>query len=115
MTLYQNMKNTLCGWWFLIGNIFKRGGVSLEVGWLHTLADGCSAIHFINAWSDVTRGVSIAIPPSMKTPVQTIEHSSTPKPISTAMLNITLDQLNTSKAIFQIMLKTPQGIALMRD
>ena len=33
----------------------------------------------------------------MNTLVQTIEHSSNPKPISTAMLNITLDQLNTLK------------------
>ena len=48
---------------WLVGNIFKRGGVSLEVGWLHTLADGCSAVHFINAWSDMTRVISIAIPP----------------------------------------------------
>ncbi|KAG9455899.1 hypothetical protein H6P81_000407 [Aristolochia fimbriata] len=36
---------------------FKCGGVSLGVGVHHVVADGSAAFHFINYWSDVTRGV----------------------------------------------------------
>ncbi|GJT34914.1 shikimate O-hydroxycinnamoyltransferase-like protein [Tanacetum coccineum] len=42
---------------------FKCGGVSLGCGIHHTLSDGLSSLHFINSWSDVTRGLSVAIPP----------------------------------------------------
>ena len=42
---------------------FKCGGVSLGVGMHHNLADGVSGIHFINTWSDVTRGLDASIPP----------------------------------------------------
>ncbi|GFS38970.1 hydroxycinnamoyl-CoA shikimate/quinate hydroxycinnamoyl transferase [Actinidia rufa] len=103
---------------------FKCGGVCLGVGFHHTLADGCSAIHFINSWSDMTRGISITIPPfidrtpliprdppspmfnhieydpppTMITPQQTQEFLSSPKPNSTSILKITLDQINNLKA-----------------
>ncbi|XP_042503647.1 shikimate O-hydroxycinnamoyltransferase-like [Macadamia integrifolia] len=42
---------------------FKCGGVSLGVGLQHHLADGMSAIHFINTWAEVARGLDITIPP----------------------------------------------------
>nr|GMC68493.1 shikimate O-hydroxycinnamoyltransferase-like [Ipomoea batatas] len=42
---------------------FKCGGVSLGTGIFHTLADGLSALHFINTWADLARGLSVAIPP----------------------------------------------------
>ncbi|KAJ9548398.1 hypothetical protein OSB04_020941 [Centaurea solstitialis] len=42
---------------------FKCGGVALGCGVFHTLSDGLSSIHFINTWSDMARGLSIAIPP----------------------------------------------------
>ncbi|KAH7860099.1 hypothetical protein Vadar_009305 [Vaccinium darrowii] len=42
---------------------FKCGGASLGVALQHTLVDGTSAIHFINAWSDFARGLSVIIPP----------------------------------------------------
>ncbi|MCD9639719.1 hypothetical protein HAX54_024427 [Datura stramonium] len=42
---------------------FKCGGVALGGGLFHTLSDGLSSIHFINTWSDMTRGLSVAIPP----------------------------------------------------
>ncbi|GFS38974.1 HXXXD-type acyl-transferase family protein [Actinidia rufa] len=103
---------------------FKCGGVSLGVGFHHTQADGYSAIHFINSWSDMARGLSISIPPfidrtplvprdppspmfnhieynpppSMITPQQNQEFPSSPKPNSTSILKITLDQINTLKA-----------------
>ncbi|XP_073119494.1 shikimate O-hydroxycinnamoyltransferase-like [Henckelia pumila] len=42
---------------------FKCGGVSLGVGIHHTAADGVSSLHFINSWSDMVRGLDIAISP----------------------------------------------------
>ncbi|KAJ6734324.1 N-BENZOYLTRANSFERASE PROTEIN putative-RELATED [Salix purpurea] len=42
---------------------FKCGGVCLGVGWHHTLADGTGALHFINSWATLARGLSITIPP----------------------------------------------------
>lgn len=42
---------------------FKCGGVSLGVGMQHHAADGFSGLHFINSWSDVARGASIAVLP----------------------------------------------------
>ncbi|CAN4113240.1 unnamed protein product [Withania somnifera] len=42
---------------------FKCGGVALGGGVFHTLSDGLSSIHFINTWSDIARGLSVAIPP----------------------------------------------------
>nr|ADL62855.1 hydroxycinnamoyl-CoA transferase 2 [Cynara cardunculus var. scolymus] len=100
---------------------FKCGGVALGCGVFHALADGLSSIHFINTWSDMARGLSIAIPPfidrtllrarepptptfdhieyhappSMKTISQNPESSRKP---STTVLKLTLDQLNVLKA-----------------
>ncbi|XP_060211569.1 shikimate O-hydroxycinnamoyltransferase-like [Lycium barbarum] len=42
---------------------FKCGGVSLGCGIFHTLSDGISSIHFINTWSEIARGLSVAVPP----------------------------------------------------
>ncbi|KAK9080571.1 hypothetical protein SSX86_000329 [Deinandra increscens subsp. villosa] len=42
---------------------FKYGGVSLGVGMHHYLCDGVSALHFMNAWADMARGLDLAIPP----------------------------------------------------
>ncbi|KAJ6744466.1 SHIKIMATE O-HYDROXYCINNAMOYLTRANSFERASE-LIKE [Salix purpurea] len=42
---------------------FKCGGVCLGVGWHHTLADGTGALHFMNSWATLARGLSITIPP----------------------------------------------------
>lgn len=103
---------------------FKCGGVSLGCGVHHTLSDGVSSLHFINTWSDIARGLSIAIPPfidrtllrarhppspvfdhveyhpppSMNAPVQNTNSQSSPKAVSTAILKLTLDQLNELKA-----------------
>ncbi|XP_050369604.1 shikimate O-hydroxycinnamoyltransferase-like [Argentina anserina] len=43
----------------------KCGGVALGVLLDHHLADGLSALHFINTWSDIARGVDNAIPPTI--------------------------------------------------
>uniref|UniRef100_A0A6N2LAK8 Shikimate O-hydroxycinnamoyltransferase n=1 Tax=Salix viminalis TaxID=40686 RepID=A0A6N2LAK8_SALVM len=42
---------------------FKCGGVCLGVGWHHTLADGTGALHFINSWATLARGLPITITP----------------------------------------------------
>jgi len=42
---------------------FKSGGVSLGAGMHHYVADGTYGLHFINTWSDVTRGLDVSIPP----------------------------------------------------
>ncbi|KAL8056319.1 hypothetical protein ABFX02_04G112000 [Erythranthe guttata] len=42
---------------------FKCGGVSLGVGMQHHVADGFSGLHFINAWSDMARGLPLALEP----------------------------------------------------
>ncbi|KAH9688005.1 Shikimate O-hydroxycinnamoyltransferase [Citrus sinensis] len=103
---------------------FKCGGVCLTVAMHHTLADATSMIYFINAWDEVTRGVPISNPPfidrtllgiglptspkfhhieydpppSMNVPTQNIELQANPKSISSAILNISVDQINTLKA-----------------
>ncbi|KAA8522855.1 hypothetical protein F0562_009278 [Nyssa sinensis] len=103
---------------------FKCGGVSLGCGVQHTLADGKSALHFINTWADVARGLSVTIPPfidrtllrardpptpkfhhveydpspSMNTLLGTPKSSLDPEASSIAVLKLTPDQLNTLKA-----------------
>ncbi|KAH9688010.1 Shikimate O-hydroxycinnamoyltransferase [Citrus sinensis] len=103
---------------------FMCGGVCLTVAMHHTLADATSMIYFINAWAEVTRGVPISNPPfidrtllgiglptspkfhhieydpppSMNVPTQKIELQANPKSISSAIFNISVDQINTLKA-----------------
>ncbi|KAI7753948.1 hypothetical protein M8C21_011951 [Ambrosia artemisiifolia] len=100
---------------------FKCGGVGLGCGVFHTLSDGLSSLHFINTWSDVARGLSVAIPPfidrtllrARDPPTPTHDHveyhppptmntitkkSGSLSKSSTTMLKLTLDQLNTLKA-----------------
>ncbi|PON74938.1 Transferase [Parasponia andersonii] len=42
---------------------FKCGGVSLGVGVEHRVVDGPAAFHFVNEWSNIARGLKLAIPP----------------------------------------------------
>ncbi|KAG6517950.1 hydroxycinnamoyltransferase-like [Zingiber officinale] len=42
---------------------FKCGGAALGVGTQHHVVDGSSAIHLMNSWTDVARGVGIAVQP----------------------------------------------------
>ncbi|XP_062007959.1 shikimate O-hydroxycinnamoyltransferase-like [Rosa rugosa] len=102
---------------------FKCGGVSLGVGMEHRVADGYSGLHFINTWSDITRGLNLTIPPfidrtllrardpprpafphieyqpgpSMKTPLDAAEMT----PTMVSIFKLTPDQLNTLKAKFK--------------
>ncbi|KAJ6422846.1 hypothetical protein OIU84_027761 [Salix udensis] len=98
---------------------FKCGGVCLGVGWHHTLADGTGALHFINSWATLARGLPITIPPLLDRtilrgrvapksifhhveydPPPTINTDLTknPKPQSLTNLKITLEQINSLKA-----------------
>ncbi|XP_020232248.1 shikimate O-hydroxycinnamoyltransferase [Cajanus cajan] len=100
---------------------FKCGGVSLGVGMQHHVADGASGLHFINAWSDVARGLDISLPPfidrtllgardpprpvfehieykpapAMKTPLQPSKPGS--DSVTASIFKLTRDQLNTLK------------------
>ncbi|KAH1207280.1 Shikimate O-hydroxycinnamoyltransferase [Glycine max] len=106
---------------------FKCGGVSLGVGMQHHVADGASGLHFINAWSDVARGLDISLPPfidrtllrardpphpvfdhieykpppAMKTPLQQQLQSSKPvgsdSAVAVSTVKLTRDQLSTLK------------------
>lgn len=90
----------------------------------HNLSDGVSSLHFINTWSDIARGLSIAIPPfidrtllgARDPPTPVFEHveyyppptlksdsriqsiKSGPKASTTAILKITPEQLSHLKA-----------------
>ncbi|RAL37715.1 hypothetical protein DM860_000409 [Cuscuta australis] len=98
---------------------FKCGGVCLGTGVFHTLSDGLSSLHFINTWSDIARGLSVAVPPfidrtllrARDPPTPTFLHSEYSLPPKllvpsseakrapmTAMLKITSDQLSLLKA-----------------
>lgn len=48
---------------FLQVTFFKCGGVSLGGLMQHSFVDGCAALHFINSWSEVARGLDITLPP----------------------------------------------------
>ncbi|XP_065850770.1 shikimate O-hydroxycinnamoyltransferase-like [Euphorbia lathyris] len=103
---------------------FKCGSVCLGVSLHHTVADGTSAIYFMNSWSDIARGISIAVPPFIDrtlldarvppTPIfHHTEYSPPPvmknasiqiheaMPTCTEILKITYDQLTTLKSKFK--------------
>ncbi|XP_071742180.1 shikimate O-hydroxycinnamoyltransferase-like [Rutidosis leptorrhynchoides] len=100
---------------------FKCGGVALGCGVHHTLSDGLSSLHFINTWSDMARGLCVAVPPFFERtllqardpPNPTHDHveyhpppsmNTTAKKTgslsnsSTKMLKLTLEQINALKA-----------------
>ncbi|TYJ15106.1 hypothetical protein E1A91_A10G162200v1 [Gossypium mustelinum] len=101
---------------------FKCGGVCLGVGFQHTLGDGTAALHFINSWADISRGLSPAIAPfidrtlihARDPPIPKfhhVEHDPSPvlksasksqsndhKPSIVSTFKLTADQLNTLKA-----------------
>ncbi|KAH9714491.1 Shikimate O-hydroxycinnamoyltransferase [Citrus sinensis] len=64
---------------------FKCGGASLGIGVYHTLADATSVFHFINAWAEMTHGISISNFPFID---RTVLEIGVP----------TFDQINTLKA-----------------
>ncbi|KAK6127854.1 hypothetical protein DH2020_038403 [Rehmannia glutinosa] len=104
---------------------FKCGGVCLGVGYEHHISDGYSAIHFINTWSDIARGLNITTPafwdrtdlrpqsppnprfthiefhasPQIKTPQNDTNHSdAVPHETVFSTFKLTRDHLNALKA-----------------
>ncbi|KAH7673871.1 Transferase protein [Dioscorea alata] len=70
---------------------FKCGGVCLGCAQHHSLIDGVSALHFINAWADIARGLdNISAPPVFD---HTALHARTPPTISFDHIEYTGDQL----------------------
>ncbi|KAL6012186.1 hypothetical protein ACLOJK_002664 [Asimina triloba] len=100
---------------------FKCGGVSLGVGMHHHVADGFSGLHFINHWSDVTRGLDLATPPFIDRTLLRARDPPTPKfqhveyqppptmnkpqpepgPLTASIFKITRDQLNILKTKYR--------------
>ncbi|URD99065.1 shikimate quinate [Musa troglodytarum] len=96
---------------------FKCGGVCLGFGVHHLVSDGVASLHFINAWSDITRGVDLAVPPVLdrtlllpRSPPSVLfphhefkrypagRKASADKPaVSTATLELSADQLAALK------------------
>ncbi|KAF5806904.1 putative quinate O-hydroxycinnamoyltransferase [Helianthus annuus] len=87
---------------------FKCGGVSLGLGFDHRVADGWSAMHFMNTWSDMARGLDITLPPFINRtllrardpprPVfEHIEYHPGPTP-----LQAPLDKTKTSFSMFKL-------------
>lgn len=109
---------------FLQVTHFKCGGACLGVGLHHTLADASSTFHFINAWAEMTGGFSISNLPfidrtilavgvptspkfhhiefdpaySINAPTQNPKLQSNPEPVSSSILNLSVDQINILKA-----------------
>ncbi|KAI7731863.1 hypothetical protein M8C21_032227 [Ambrosia artemisiifolia] len=94
---------------------FKCGGVSLGVGIHHRVADGMSAFHLINTWSDMARGLDITLPPFIDRTLlraqdpprpcfEHIEYKSDPTPLNyetkttISMFKLTRNQLDALKA-----------------
>ncbi|KAG5223914.1 shikimate O-hydroxycinnamoyltransferase [Salix suchowensis] len=98
---------------------FKCGGVCLGVGWHHTLADGTGALHFINSWATLARGLSITVPPLLDRtilrgrvapksifhhveydppPTMNTDLTKNPEPQSLTNLKITPEQIDSLKA-----------------
>nr|QQH14913.1 shikimate O-hydroxycinnamoyltransferase isoform 1 [Cirsium japonicum] len=99
---------------------FRCGGVSLGVGMQHHAADGASGLHFINAWSDMARGLDLTVQPfidrtllrARDPPVPVFQHveyqpappmkKSEPESVSgqtvVSMFKLTREQLNGLKA-----------------
>ncbi|XP_076915810.1 shikimate O-hydroxycinnamoyltransferase-like [Bidens hawaiensis] len=98
---------------------FKCGGVSLGVGMHHFVCDGISALHFMNAWADMARGLDHITPPFIdrtllhaRVPPQPVyDHieyhlgspmklppEAQPREIAFSIFKVTRDQINALKA-----------------
>ncbi|XP_062078690.1 shikimate O-hydroxycinnamoyltransferase-like [Humulus lupulus] len=95
---------------------FKCGGVSIGVAIEHHVVDGVSAIHFLNSWSDMARGIGLKTPPfidrtvlrARNPPAPMFDHveskpdltkkTTTTGNIDIAIYKLTSEQLKTLKA-----------------
>ena len=98
---------------------FKCGGVSLGLANHHTLMDGTSALHFVNSWADMARGLPLKVIPffdrtllrARSPPTPRFNHvefepspslknsaSAVVEPSTVSVFSITTKQLNALKA-----------------
>ncbi|KAL8243543.1 hypothetical protein R6Q59_009801 [Mikania micrantha] len=97
---------------------FKCGGVSLGVGMHHYTCDGTSALHFMNTWADMARGLDLRMPPFIDrtllrardpprpaydhieyhiSPPMKLPLNAQPHETAVSIFKLTRDQLNTLK------------------
>ncbi|KAL9996705.1 putative quinate O-hydroxycinnamoyltransferase [Helianthus debilis subsp. tardiflorus] len=90
---------------------FKCGGVSLGVGLHHRVVDGSSAMHFINTWSDIARGLDITLPPfidrtllrARDPPRPTFDHIEFHSdPVANAPLHVSSHETKTVCSVFRL-------------
>nr|XP_043607331.1 shikimate O-hydroxycinnamoyltransferase-like [Erigeron canadensis] len=91
---------------------FKCGGVSLGVGMHHRVVDGMSALHFINSWADMARGLELTLPPFIDRtllrahdpPQPIFDHVEylPPPPMKSSTPITTLDGGETMTSIFKL-------------
>ncbi|KAH9694512.1 Shikimate O-hydroxycinnamoyltransferase [Citrus sinensis] len=88
---------------------FKCGGICLGILTHHTLTDATSTFYFIKAWAEMTRGLRVPTspkfhhieydpPPSINASTQNTLFQSNLEPVSSVILNLSVDQTNTLKA-----------------
>ncbi|KAK9183701.1 hypothetical protein WN943_024046 [Citrus x changshan-huyou] len=75
---------------------FKCGGICLGILTHHTLTDATSTFYFIKAWAEMTREYDP--PPSINASTQNTLFQSNLEPVSSVILNLSVDQTNTLKA-----------------
>ncbi|KAF5208067.1 Shikimate o-hydroxycinnamoyltransferase, partial [Thalictrum thalictroides] len=93
---------------------FKCGGISLGTGIHHMVSDGASSLHFVNSWSNVTRGLDVTVVPFLDRSVLTARNPPTAmfnhteyhrnpmakmqaETFSSALLSLSKDQVNMLK------------------
>ncbi|KAJ0965787.1 hypothetical protein J5N97_026925 [Dioscorea zingiberensis] len=69
---------------------FQCGGVSLGCALHHSLIDGLTALHFINAWSDIARGADIKVSPFID---HTVLRARSPPTVRFNHMELTCDEL----------------------
>lgn len=100
---------------------FKCGGVCLGAAVHHTAADGLAALHFVNTWSDIARGIAnISVPPSLdrailkahSTPNILFNHSEySPKPLTTSATKIPFVSAHLKLSKNQILKLKTEGLS----
>lgn len=78
---------------FLKLTLFKYGGVCLGCALHHSDIDGVSALHFINAWSETSRGLDIISVPPFRDHI--VFHARSPPKVSFHHIECTNDRIYT--------------------
>ncbi|KAJ0965788.1 hypothetical protein J5N97_026926 [Dioscorea zingiberensis] len=73
---------------------FECGGVCLGCAVHHSVLDGVTTFHFINAWSDIARGADIKVAPFLD---RTVLRSRSPPTVRFNHIELTHDELYTKR------------------